>query len=290
MKDPAFLFYASDFLTGCTNLTMEERGQYMTLLCIQHQTGHLSNKTISLSVGGVSDDLMTKFSIDDDGLFYNERLDIEIDKRMQFCETRRQNGSKGGRPKKPSAKPNGKPSAKPNGEAKKNLTVNRNVNIVIDSISKYFDEKYLKTDTSIKAINTLLKEYSNDDILNAVQWAKGDDFWTKQLLSPNKLNKKNKDDVKYIDVFLQNCKLGNSTSSICTKQLRKGNKWATIDKVKQYFGDDYTFNRNTQDGKYTTYVHCTDNQIYGLRNKEGERDNNGDYVKYKGKLVRCTLS
>jgi len=49
-KDPAFLFYSSDFLSGITDLTMEERGQYITLLCLQHQKGSLSEKTIRLSV------------------------------------------------------------------------------------------------------------------------------------------------------------------------------------------------------------------------------------------------
>ena len=35
-KDPAFLFYSSDFITGCMGLTMEERGQYITLI-VRHE-------------------------------------------------------------------------------------------------------------------------------------------------------------------------------------------------------------------------------------------------------------
>ncbi len=133
MKDPAFLFYPSDFLTGCTNLTMEERGQYISLLCIQHQTGHLTEKTIRLSVGNVSVDVLSKFQQDENGLFFNARLEVEIEKRTQFIDSRRLNGLKGGRP----IKPLGLPSAKPNGKAKKKLPINRD-EIEIKDVIEYF--------------------------------------------------------------------------------------------------------------------------------------------------------
>lgn len=99
-KDPAFLFYSSDFLSGITDLTMEERGQYITLLCVQHQKGFLTEKTIRLLVGSVSVYVLNKFSKDENGNYYNERLKDEIDKRNNFTESRRNNGKKGGRPKK----------------------------------------------------------------------------------------------------------------------------------------------------------------------------------------------
>jgi len=169
-KDPAFLFYSSDFLTGIVELTMEERGQYITLLCLQHQKGHLNEKTIRLSVGLVSDDVMSKFVKGENGLFYNERLEIEIDKRENFVESRRENGKLGGRPKKPS----GKPNAKPNGKAKKKLlgdvNENENINEIINNYFKdnkilknYFKEllnirKKLKAVNSERAIKLILKD------------------------------------------------------------------------------------------------------------------------------------
>ena len=120
-KDPAFLFYSSDFLNGVADLTMEERGQFITLLCLQHQKGTLTEKTIRLSLGSVSVDVLSKFSKDQDGNFFNERLQEEIEKRIQFTESRRNNGSKGGRPKN---------NTKPLGLAKQNLMedVNENEN------------------------------------------------------------------------------------------------------------------------------------------------------------------
>jgi uncharacterized protein YdaU (DUF1376 family) len=89
MKDPAFLFYSSDFLSGVQDLTMEERGQYITLLCLQHQKGHLTEKMIRLCCGNAAADVMAKFRQDDDGLFFNERLEIEVGKRKAHTEKQR---------------------------------------------------------------------------------------------------------------------------------------------------------------------------------------------------------
>lgn len=100
MHDPAVLFYPADFLIGASDLTNEEVGQYIKLLCLQHQKGPLSKKIIALSVGAVSDDVMSKFQVNDQGLYYNERMAQEIAKRAAYTASRRKNGSKGGRPKK----------------------------------------------------------------------------------------------------------------------------------------------------------------------------------------------
>ena len=211
MKDPAFLFYSSDFLTGCASLTMEERGQYITLLCLEHQLGRLSEKTIRLSVGSVSVDVLEKFKQDENGLLYNERLEIEIEKRSNFIDTRRTNGLKGGRPKAENKKPNGlangKPNAKPNAKPNEKLIENENVNEIINSIKDLFDEKYLENNTTKVMFDKLLKKYSKDEILKATFWARNDDFWKTNFCSPLKLEKKNKEDVLYIDVFLE--KAGN---------------------------------------------------------------------------------
>ncbi len=98
-KDPAFLFYSSDFLTGVIDMTMEERGQYITLMCLQHQKGRLSERTIRFCVGSVSDTVMSKFRRDENGLYFNDRLESEIEQRAAFTKSRRENGRKGGRPK-----------------------------------------------------------------------------------------------------------------------------------------------------------------------------------------------
>lgn len=94
MKDPAFLFYSSDFLTGTMLMDNEQIGKYIRLMCLQHQKGHLSEKEM-LKVCGVYDEaIFSKFSKDDEGLYYNERLEQEINKRKKYSESRRQNRNK----------------------------------------------------------------------------------------------------------------------------------------------------------------------------------------------------
>lgn len=128
MNDPAFLFYSSDFLSGISDLTMEERGQFITLLCLQHQKGVLNEKTIRLSVGSVSVDVISKFAKNDKGEYYNERLKIETEKRNNFTESRRNNGLLGGRPKL-STYTSGYPNGKPKNNHMDNHMGNRNENI-----------------------------------------------------------------------------------------------------------------------------------------------------------------
>lgn len=90
-KDPAMLFYTSDFLTGVTSLTMKERGQYITLLCLQQQMGHLTLKEMRKAVGPLSEDVMKKFVQDDQGRYYNVRAEKEIQKRAAHCAKQKKN-------------------------------------------------------------------------------------------------------------------------------------------------------------------------------------------------------
>ena len=94
-KDPAFLFYSSDFLTGVQDLTMEERGQYITLLCIHHQKGRLTQKMVQLAChGNATADVLAKFRQDEHGLYYHPRLEEEAEKRRAHGEKQRQRASK----------------------------------------------------------------------------------------------------------------------------------------------------------------------------------------------------
>jgi len=171
-KDPAVLFYTGDFLNGCVDLTFEERGQYITLLCLQHQKGHLSEKTIRLCVGSVSVDVLKKFHKDDNGDYFNERMEAETRKRAQYIDSRRDNGAKGGRPKKPYAKPYGK--AKQNHSEDDNR--DENINGIKDYISPLFlnsfnkwmeykkgrKESYKTLESEIAFYNKLIKLSNNN--------------------------------------------------------------------------------------------------------------------------------
>ena len=93
-KDPAVLFYTSDFLSGCALMDMRERGQYITLLCLQRERGHMTMQEIIRAVKKPSDEVMSKFQKDDDGKYFNRRMELEIEKRDKHCQRQRENISK----------------------------------------------------------------------------------------------------------------------------------------------------------------------------------------------------
>jgi len=91
MKDPAFLFYSSDFLTGTMTMSNEQVGKYIRLLCMQHQKGHLTQKDMLNICQTYDEDVSDKFKKDDNNRYYNERLETEVDKRKKYSESRRNN-------------------------------------------------------------------------------------------------------------------------------------------------------------------------------------------------------
>lgn len=99
-KDPAFLFYSSDFFTGVSTMSFEDRGKYITILCVMHQKGRLDEESICNLVGSISNNLRSKFAFDENNKWFNVRLEKEINKRTGYSESRRKNGLLGGRGKK----------------------------------------------------------------------------------------------------------------------------------------------------------------------------------------------
>ena len=89
----------------------------------------------------------------------------------------------------------------------KQITYNKVVDEILISLKELFDENYLTSDKTKVMFDKLLKKYSKDEILKATFWARNDDFWKPNFCSPLKLEKKNKEDVTFIDVFL--AKAGN---------------------------------------------------------------------------------
>lgn len=94
MKDPAFLFYSSDFLSGTMLMSDEDVGKYIRLLCLQHQKGHLKEKEILNICKTFNEDIFSKFKKDEKGNYYNERLEYEANKRKAYSESRRNNRKK----------------------------------------------------------------------------------------------------------------------------------------------------------------------------------------------------
>ena len=90
-KDPAFLWYPNDFIGGTMGMTFEEKGAYVHLLMMQFNRGHMGGHMVGQEVGQIWERLKSKFVQDDDGLWYNKRLELEIKKRQAFTESRRNN-------------------------------------------------------------------------------------------------------------------------------------------------------------------------------------------------------
>ena len=76
-KDPAFLLYSSDFLTGTIFMSDEQVGIYIRLLCAQHQHGGIINKQSFSSKVGTDELIREKFIECEEG-FYNKRLLYEM--------------------------------------------------------------------------------------------------------------------------------------------------------------------------------------------------------------------
>ena len=93
-KDPAFLFYSSDFLTGTMFMDNEQVGKFIRLICAQHQKGRLTEKDMLKICGTHDEDIFEKFALDGAGLYYNERLEQEVEKRKAYSESRRNNRKK----------------------------------------------------------------------------------------------------------------------------------------------------------------------------------------------------
>jgi uncharacterized protein YdaU (DUF1376 family) len=90
-KDPAFLFYPNDYIGGTMGLTFEEKGAYMELLMMQFNRGHMTKDMIGRVVGHLWDVLEDKFEKDENGLYFNRRLEEEQNKRKRFTDSRRNN-------------------------------------------------------------------------------------------------------------------------------------------------------------------------------------------------------
>jgi uncharacterized protein YdaU (DUF1376 family) len=94
-RSPAFQFYADDFLAGTLDLSQEEVGAYIRLLCHQWNRGSIpveTEKQQRLAGGSVSVDVLAKFRMVDGSGLVNERLERERAKQAEFRQMQREKG------------------------------------------------------------------------------------------------------------------------------------------------------------------------------------------------------
>lgn len=98
-KPPAFQLYAGDFLSGTQDMTCEEVGAYIRLLCVEWDRGELPNDPTRLQVlAGCTADacafVMKKFRINEAGNLQNARLEEVRTQQQKYRESRSLNASK----------------------------------------------------------------------------------------------------------------------------------------------------------------------------------------------------
>jgi len=92
-RAPAFQFYADDFLAGTMTMTNEERGAYISLLCLQWSKGFVTELDIQRICLGMPTHCQGicqgKFEVGEDGHYRNKRLEVERAKQKERSEKQR---------------------------------------------------------------------------------------------------------------------------------------------------------------------------------------------------------
>ncbi len=135
-KDPAVLFYTSDFLSGTFTMDDSQVGQYIRLLCLQHQKGKLTQKDMLSICKAYDVEIWDKFKVED-GLYYNERMLNETIRRQKFSESRRNNAKS---PKKESTSEAYAKHMETETE-NRTITINENINIDFEWFWNAYDKK-----------------------------------------------------------------------------------------------------------------------------------------------------
>ena len=94
-KAPAFQLYTDDFLAGTIEMSQEEVGQFIRLLCHQWNRGSIpveTEKQQRLAGGCVSVDVLAKFDHCDDGLLRNHRLESVRTEKGKFLQSQSEKG------------------------------------------------------------------------------------------------------------------------------------------------------------------------------------------------------
>lgn len=141
-KSPAFQFYASDFLTDTQSWGVEEVGIYIRLLANQWVNKGLPNDKKRLArIAGCDDKMFKKawvilgfkFSVETDGFLRNPKMEEIRKGQIKFSEKQKNNGLKGGRPRKgvnqtkPKQNPNNNPNDNPNKSSSSSILSKDNI-------------------------------------------------------------------------------------------------------------------------------------------------------------------
>jgi uncharacterized protein YdaU (DUF1376 family) len=165
-KDPAFLFYPGDWLSGTQGMTFEEKGAYLELLVLQFNRGHMSGHMVGQVVGQIWDGIKEKFIQDEAGLWYNERLDKEKEKRKAYSNSRRNNLKGNNQYKKINGHVNGHMTSHMENENHTIINNIKGVKIFEEKLAAEFSNQFTQienlarlTKTSTENVKSLIPEF-----------------------------------------------------------------------------------------------------------------------------------
>jgi hypothetical protein len=178
-KDPAVLFYYESFMVGTQYMSDEDVGKYIRILCYQFDKGHMPLELV-LSICKASEmpvSIKNKLKIDDSGLYYNERADIEKEKRLKFVTSRKHNASTS--------------SALAEHDINRNINKNISELLLNEIIKRKPDFKRPDLDKWATEIDLMVRIDKRDieEIKKVILWCQKDTFWQNNILSTSKLRK-----------------------------------------------------------------------------------------------------
>lgn len=172
MKDPAFLFYSSDFITGTYFMTDEQVGKYIRLMCMQHQKEKLSEKDMLKICKTYDEDIYNKFIKDEQGYYYNKRLLEEIEKRKAYSESRRNNRKGKNKKEEKETDMNNICNSYDEHMENENVIVNENINELYNKNVEKIDKIFIETlgSTNLNNIRECI-EYLDKLPLEVIEYA-----------------------------------------------------------------------------------------------------------------------
>lgn len=96
-KDPSFLFYSQDWITGTYGMSNSQKGSFIDLLALQHQGVSITIDVIKKTCENKRKDIdvvLTKFVKGKDGLYHNQKIKNVMEERVLFRLKQSQNASK----------------------------------------------------------------------------------------------------------------------------------------------------------------------------------------------------
>ena len=154
-KTDIIKFDTKAFLSSVVEMSMEEVGEYITLLCIQCQNGFITEKRMQRSALVIRE----KFVNDGENRYKNLVMEAAIIKELNYIASRRKSGSYGGRGNKKIA-PN---LDQKNDESVRKAYASNNIDII--SLNKEQEKNIPKA----HALRTLLDQKQKKKIISAVK-------------------------------------------------------------------------------------------------------------------------